>query len=345
MQSSNASGKSPVPTSPDRNQNTSDTEQASSSSANATTTTVSFVTASVGNNLDTLATVASASSIEPSTSASNLDILATAAAMSERLPIAQEQTPSTSGATVTRQSVIRHSRMHPYQLQPSPEARRQAPQDHTQPAQPQAASLSLLHALLTASSVRPHSSSDSSSSPHPQQQTSILRTLLEPTFSRPQLAQASTSLAPRGLNQETSYPTGYFKRPKELDPPTSAQREQSIQAVEASHLRYRQLPDSLKNLHPSQLPPRFRLPYIPNFYVLPPDTEQPQSMDALKALIWQRLRAGVGRQLLSYELEYRFPNMSWHPSPGQIDAIAKEAARIEGKGKGKGKRKNRQDNT
>ncbi len=351
MQRSNTSGKNPTPTGPDRNQNTSSTEQTSPSSS-APTTAASFMVqdplSAVTNNQNAPATLVRMQpddlSVNPNT---NLNMLATLALMSdtERVQAALEeqsilraqQAQATSSTAVIRRSVIQHVRVHPYSR--NPEGRNQAPQDQTQPVQTQAASYSLLHAMLTASSVRPNPSSDSSLL-H-QQQTPILRTLLEPTYSHPQLAQPSSSLSPTSLVQRTSHPTGYFKRPKELDSSTSAQAEQSTQAAVAPHLRYRTLPDALRNLHPSQLPARFRLPYIPNFNVLPANTEQPESMDALKALILERLRAGAGRQQISYEIEYRFPNLSWHPSPGQIDAFAKEAARIEGKGKGKGK--NRQD--
>ncbi len=285
----------------------------------------------------------------------------------------QEQAPSSS--PVMRTSVIQQPRMHPYQQ--GLENRHQAPQDHSSPIQQSPASLlhtlliapsslrpqlaanpSPLHALLLtppvsrapsslqASLARPQLPPSSSIPPQPQAQAapSIPQTSqLKPTFLRPQLPQTSASSSPFGETQKANIPTGYFRRPRELDSLPVEQGEQSTRGDEPVYLRYRKLPEALKNIDPSKLPARFRLTYIPNFDTLPVNTEQPNSMDALKALILARLRAGVGRTELSYELEYRFPNLSWHPSPGQISAIAREAARTRIEGKGKGKGKNRQD--
>ncbi len=315
-------------------------------------------------NLDMLATLALMSDAERVQAASQ-----------ERITLGAQQGQRSPSLPAMRVSVIQHARMHPYQQ--GLENRHQAPQDHSSPVQQLPASLlhtlllapsslrpqlaanpSPLHALLLtppvsrapsslqASLARPQLSPSPSLPPQPQAQaaSSIPQTSqLKPTFLRPQLPQTSTSSSPFGQAQKTNLPTGYFRRPRELDSLPLEQGEQSTQRGEPAYLRYRKLPEALKNIDSSLLPARFRLTYIPNFDTLPANTEQPNSMDELKALILARLSAGVGRNELSYELEYRFPNMSWHPSPGQIAAIAREATRTRIEGKGKGKGKNRQD--
>lgn len=91
-------------------------------------------------------------------------------------------------------------------------------------------------------------------------------------------------------------------------------------AASSSSVYRRPHPPEFSNVPYENLPSRYRLPYIPDYDVLPANTPKPETYEELKELAISRLRAGVAARRLSHELEYRFPDMDRFPSTATLSS-------------------------